>query len=76
MILVKLKVNTKPKERIAMVTQERAEQLINAHPNIYSLLEEKAKPSFEEKMKDAKENGTPEDSAFKKKMKEAKAETK
>lgn len=43
MILVKLKVNAKPKERIAMVTQERAEQLIKAHPNVYSLAEEKPK---------------------------------
>lgn len=52
MILVKLKVNTKPKERIAMVTQERAEQLIKAHPNIYSLVEEKPK---EVKAKEPKE---------------------
>lgn len=41
MILVKLKVNTKPKERITQVTQERAEQLIKAFPNTYSLVEEK-----------------------------------
>ena len=52
MILVKLKVNTKPKERIAQVTQERAEQLIKAHPSIYSLVEEKPK---EVKPKEPKE---------------------
>jgi hypothetical protein len=43
MILVKLKVNTKPKERIAQVTQERANQLIKAYPDVYSLVEEKSK---------------------------------
>ena len=51
MILVKLKIHTKPKERIAMVTQERAEQLIKAFPNTYSLVEEKkeVKPKDETK---------------------------
>ena len=51
MILVKLKINTFPKERITKVTQERAEQLIKASPNTYSLVEEKkeVKPKEETK---------------------------
>jgi len=52
MILVKLKVNTKPKERIAMVSEERAKQLIKAYPNTYSLVEGKPKEPKKEQPKE------------------------
>lgn len=48
MILVKLKVNTKPKERIAMVEEKRAVKLIKLYPTIYSLVEEKKEVKKEE----------------------------
>lgn len=52
MILVKVRINSKPKERIALLNPEHAKKLIKAHPQIYSLVEEKPKEVKKEQPKE------------------------